>query len=155
MSTSTVAKEYNGKDLNGDGMPDYGSCIAKKKGQQSYWWIISIAGGLLQAKGTGQGAFFDTTNMNPLFNNDALRRKALETYKATMRVRPARRDQPRRRRHARPVHDRSLRADDGLGRHRHAGPRPGHVHGPGQGRRGDQPGWNRGARPRERQARAL
>ena len=78
-----TAKEFNGKDLNGDGTPDYGSCIAKKKGQQSYWWIISIAGGLLQSQGTGQGVFFDTTNMNPLFNNAAFK-KALETYKATM-----------------------------------------------------------------------
>ena len=77
-----VAKQFNGKDLNGDGTPDYGSCIAKKVGQQSFWWIISLAGGLLQNQGTGQGAFFDTTNMNPLTNNDAFA-KALETYKAT------------------------------------------------------------------------
>ena len=75
--------EHHGKDLNGDGEHDYGSCIAKKKGQQSFWWIISVAGGLLQAKGTGEGAFFDTANMNPLFNNEALA-KALETYKKTM-----------------------------------------------------------------------
>ena len=78
-----IAAKYNGKDLNGDGTPDYGSCIAKKKGAQSYWWIISVAGGLLQSKGTNQGAFFDTTNMNPLFGpNDAMT-KALETYKKT------------------------------------------------------------------------
>ncbi len=77
-----LAQQYQGKDLNGDGTPDYGSCIAKKKGQQSYWWIISVAAGLLQAKGTGEGAFFDTTNMNPLWNNDALK-LALETYKKT------------------------------------------------------------------------
>ena len=82
-----VAKQYQGKDLNGDGTPDYGSCIAKKKGQQSFWWIISVAGGLLQAKGTGEGAFFDTSNMNPLFDNDAMK-KALETYKATMQYGP-------------------------------------------------------------------
>ena len=56
----TIAQKYNGQDLNGDGEPDYGSCIAKKKGAQSYWWIISIAAGLLQAKGTDEGAFFDT-----------------------------------------------------------------------------------------------
>jgi multiple sugar transport system substrate-binding protein len=79
----TVAASFQGKDLNGDGTPDYGSCIAKKKGQQSYWWIISVAAGLLQAKGTGEGAFFDTSNMNPLFNNDAMK-KAMETYKKTM-----------------------------------------------------------------------
>src|SRR6186997_1883886 len=68
----TIAAEQNGKDLNGDAEPDFGSCIAKKKGQQSFWWIISVAGGLLQAKGTGEGAFFDTTNMNPLFQNEAM-----------------------------------------------------------------------------------
>ena len=79
----TIAAAQNGKDLNADGTPDYGSCIAKKKGQQSYWWIISVAGGLLQSQGTGQGAFFDTTNMNPLWNNDAVK-LALETYKKTM-----------------------------------------------------------------------
>jgi multiple sugar transport system substrate-binding protein len=83
----TVAQSFQGKDLNADGKTDYGSCIAKKKGQQSYWWIISLAGGLLQAKGTGDGAFFDTTNMNPLWNNDAVK-KALETYKKTMEFGP-------------------------------------------------------------------
>jgi len=79
----TIAAEHNGKDLNGDGTPDYGSCIAKKVGQQSFWWIISVAGGILQTQGTEQGAFFDTANMNPLFNNAAFA-KALETYKKTM-----------------------------------------------------------------------
>jgi multiple sugar transport system substrate-binding protein len=79
----TIAAEHDGKDLNGDGTPDYGSCIAKKVGQQSFWWIISVAGGILQTQGTGQGAFFDTANMNPLFNNAAFA-KALETYKKTM-----------------------------------------------------------------------
>jgi multiple sugar transport system substrate-binding protein len=77
-----TATKFQGQDLNGDGQPDYGSCIAKKKGQQSYWWIISVAAGLLQGKGTGQGAFFDTTNMNPLTNNEAFA-KALEMYKKT------------------------------------------------------------------------
>ena len=47
----TIAAKYQGQDLNGDGQPDYGSCIAKKKGAQSYWWIISLAAGLLQSQG--------------------------------------------------------------------------------------------------------
>ena len=79
----TVAAAHHGKDLNGDGEADYGSCIAKKKGQQSFWWIISVAGGLLQSKGTGEGAFFDSATMQPLLNNAAFA-KALETYKKTM-----------------------------------------------------------------------
>jgi multiple sugar transport system substrate-binding protein len=79
----TVAAQHHGKDLNGDGETDYGSCIAKKVGQQSFWWIISVAGGILQSKGTEEGAFFDTANMNPLLNNAAFA-KGLETYKKTM-----------------------------------------------------------------------
>ncbi|HEY4725363.1 MAG TPA: extracellular solute-binding protein, partial [Actinomycetota bacterium] len=33
----SIAQRYNGKDLNDDGKPDYGSCIAKKRSAQSYW----------------------------------------------------------------------------------------------------------------------
>jgi len=83
-----IAQKYNGQDLNGDGQPDYGSCIAKKKGAQSYWWIISIAAGLLQAKGTNDGAFFDTSNMNPLFGPNEAMTKALETYAKTAEFGP-------------------------------------------------------------------
>jgi multiple sugar transport system substrate-binding protein len=83
-----IAQKYNGQDLNADGQPDYGSCIAKKKGAQSFWWIISLAAGLLQSKGTSQGAFFDTTNMNPLFGaNDAMT-LALQTYAKTAQFGP-------------------------------------------------------------------
>jgi multiple sugar transport system substrate-binding protein len=79
----TIAQKYNGQDLNGDGQPDYGSCIAKKKGAQSYWWIISIAAGLLQGKGTADGVFFDTSNMNPLFGQNEAMTLALQTYAKT------------------------------------------------------------------------
>ena len=40
-----LAKQFQGKDLNGDGKPDYGSCISMKKAAQAYWFITSIAGG--------------------------------------------------------------------------------------------------------------
>jgi multiple sugar transport system substrate-binding protein len=76
----SIAQKYNGQDLNGDGTPDYGSCIAEKKGAQSYWWIINIAAGLIQSKGTSQGAFFDTTNMNPLLGTNDAMTLALQTY---------------------------------------------------------------------------
>lgn len=84
----TIAQKYQGQDLNGDGTPDYGSCIAKKKGAQSYWWIISVAGGLLQAKGTNEGAFFNTKDMSPLFGQNEAMTKALETYKKTAEFGP-------------------------------------------------------------------
>jgi multiple sugar transport system substrate-binding protein len=82
-----VAKALNGKDLNGDGTPDYGSCISKAPAQQSYWWIWSIAAPYIQSKGTSQGMFFNTKDMTPLVNNDAFKR-ALEVYKETGKYGP-------------------------------------------------------------------
>ena len=77
-----VAKTLNGKDLNGDGEADYGSCISKAPAQQSYWWIWSIAAPFIQTQGPSQGVFFNTNDMTPLVNNAAFKR-ALEIYKET------------------------------------------------------------------------
>jgi multiple sugar transport system substrate-binding protein len=84
----STAQQFNGKDLNNDGQPDYGSCIAKKKGAQGYWWIISVAAGLIQGKGTNDGVFFDTSNMNPLFGPNEAMTKALQLYKQTVQFGP-------------------------------------------------------------------
>ena len=81
-----IAKAAHGKDF-GDGKPVSGSCIAKKRGAQSYWMITSVAGAFLQAKGTGEGAFFDPATMKPLVNNEAFAR-ALEIYKETTKYGP-------------------------------------------------------------------
>ena len=123
-----IAKTFNGKDLNGDGKADYGSCIAKKRNAQSYWLITSVAGDFLQTQGTTQGVFFDTDDMKPLVNNEASARRSTDLQR-DHQVRPAGRDQPRRRRHPRPVHHRPLRALARLGRHRHAGDRPDDLQG--------------------------
>ena len=82
-----IAKTFHGQDLNGDGKADYGSCIAKKRNAQSYWMIISVAAGFLQSQGTGQGAFFNTDDMSPLFNNEAFG-KALDIYAETTQYGP-------------------------------------------------------------------
>jgi multiple sugar transport system substrate-binding protein len=71
------AKALNGKDMNGDGTPDFGSCIAKKRNAQSYWFVTDVAGSMIQSQGTAQGTFFNTANMSPLVNNEAFS-KALE-----------------------------------------------------------------------------
>lgn len=76
-----IAEAAHGMDLNGDGNPDYGSCIAKRRNAQSYWMLSSIASAFLQSKGTAQGAFFGE-NMEPLYNNAGFAR-ALEIYLAT------------------------------------------------------------------------
>ncbi|WP_374377455.1 ABC transporter substrate-binding protein [Dongia sp.] len=81
------AAAANGKDLNGDGKPDYGSCIAKKRNAQSFWLITSIASAFIQSKGTGQGAFFDTESFEPLYNNDAFA-EALRIYGETTKYAP-------------------------------------------------------------------
>ncbi|MFQ5812592.1 MAG: ABC transporter substrate-binding protein [Anaerolineae bacterium] len=77
-----IAKTFHGKDLNGDGDPDYGSCISKKRGAQAYWMIWSVAADFLQSQGTSQGSFFNTETMEPLVNNQAFA-AALDVYKET------------------------------------------------------------------------
>ena len=66
--------------MNGDGTPDFGSCIAKKRNAQSYWFVTDVAGSMTQAIGTSEGAFFNTADMKPLVNNEAFR-KALRFLK--------------------------------------------------------------------------
>jgi multiple sugar transport system substrate-binding protein len=83
----SIAKRYQGKDLNGDGKGDYGSCIAKKRAAQSYWMFWSIAGSFLQSQGTNQGSFFNSDTMEPLVNNAGFAR-ALDIYKETTKYAP-------------------------------------------------------------------
>jgi multiple sugar transport system substrate-binding protein len=82
-----IAQRYQGKDLNGDGKGDYGSCIAKKRSAQSYWMAWSVAGSYLQSGGTSQGSFFDVDSMKPLVNNEAFA-AALDVYKKTTQYAP-------------------------------------------------------------------
>jgi multiple sugar transport system substrate-binding protein len=82
-----IAQKYHGQDLNGDGTPDYGSCISKKRAAQAYWFIMTVAGPYLQTQGTGEGAFFDTETMKPLVNNEAFA-AALDIYKSTTQYGP-------------------------------------------------------------------
>jgi multiple sugar transport system substrate-binding protein len=78
----SVAKATHGKDMNGDGKADYGSCIFKKRNAQSYFAVMSIAAGFVQSKGTGEGIFFDPETMKPKVNNEAWI-EAFNIYKAT------------------------------------------------------------------------
>jgi multiple sugar transport system substrate-binding protein len=82
-----VAAEFHGQDLNGDGDPDYGSCISKKRGAQAYWFITDFAAPMIQSQGTSQGTFFDTETFEPLVNNAAFKR-ALELYNETTQYGP-------------------------------------------------------------------
>ncbi len=82
-----IAQIFHGRDLNGDGKPDYGSAISKKRNAQAYWAFISIASAFLQTHGTSQGAFFDAETMRPLVLNEAFA-AALDVYKNTTQFGP-------------------------------------------------------------------
>lgn len=66
-----IAQHFHGQDLNGDGTPDFGSCISKKSSDQAYHMVWSVASAFIQTQGTQQGAFFDVETMKPLVNNEA------------------------------------------------------------------------------------
>ena len=82
-----VASKIHGQDMNGDGQPDYGSCIFKKRNAQSYFAIQTVAAALVQTQGTAQGFHFDAKTMKPLVNNEAWK-KAFELYKETGKYGP-------------------------------------------------------------------
>jgi multiple sugar transport system substrate-binding protein len=82
-----VAAAVHGKDMDGDGTPDFGSCIAKKRNAQSYWFVTDVVGSMVQSKGTSQGAFFNTADMTPLVSNDAFR-KALDFLQTSTQYGP-------------------------------------------------------------------
>lgn len=82
-----IAKAAHDKDWNGDGKPDFGSCISKKRNAQAYWWITSISAAYIQSQGTAQGAFFDPRDLKPLVNNEAFA-TALRFYKDSTRYGP-------------------------------------------------------------------
>ncbi|MEM6634701.1 MAG: extracellular solute-binding protein [Pseudomonadota bacterium] len=77
-----VAAAIHGKDMNGDGEADFGSCIFKKRNAQSYFAVQSMAASRVQSKGTAEGLYFDPATMAPKINNAAWK-KAFEIYKAT------------------------------------------------------------------------
>ena len=82
-----VAKAIHGQDMNGDGVPDYGSCIFKKRNAQSYFAIQTVAAPYVQTQGTAQGFHFDNATMKPIVNNEAWK-KAFEIYKETGKYGP-------------------------------------------------------------------
>jgi multiple sugar transport system substrate-binding protein len=83
-----LAKKYQGQDLNGDGTPDYGSCISMKRGAQGFQMFPSIALPYIQSQGTAQGGFFTTDTMQPLFGQNEAMTAALNIYKTLSTLGP-------------------------------------------------------------------
>jgi multiple sugar transport system substrate-binding protein len=84
-----AAAQFNGQDLNEDGEADYGSCIPKTRGGQSFWWVIDFASARLQSQGTGQGMFFDLDTFEPLLGPNPAFLQALELFNETTQYGPA------------------------------------------------------------------
>lgn len=82
-----VGAALHGKDMNGDGEADYGSCTFMKRNAQSYFAIQSVAASMVQSKGTGEGLYFNPEDMTPKINNDAWK-KAFEVFKASVAFNP-------------------------------------------------------------------
>jgi multiple sugar transport system substrate-binding protein len=82
-----IASKIHNQDMNGDGTPDYGSCIFKKRNAQSYFAIQTVAASFVQTMGTAQGFHFDNATMKPIINNEAWK-KAFELYKETGKFGP-------------------------------------------------------------------
>jgi len=123
-----------------------------RSGTPAYWFITSVAGGYLQSKGTGQGAFFDPKDMKPLVNNEAFG-KALDIYAETTKYGPPNEinldvgD-------TRGCSPRPLRAVHGLGRHRSVAVDRLRRRSR-QGRRGGSAGLEGSPEPRHWQARGV
>jgi multiple sugar transport system substrate-binding protein len=82
-----VAAAAHGKDMNGDGEADFGSCMFKKRNAQSCDAIMTIAAPYMQSQGTGQGMFCDTEDMTPMVDNEAWA-AALEFFKESGKYGP-------------------------------------------------------------------
>jgi len=68
----TFAETHHGQDLNGDGISDYGACMAKGEGVTHFsvfanlWAIVAPH---LQFDGRTAGSFFNTTTFQPLWSS--------------------------------------------------------------------------------------
>eukprot|EP00210_Caulerpa_lentillifera_P004386 g4184.t1 len=68
----SIAEKFNGTDLDGDGFDDdYGTCLSNTTGAVAMW-IKSIMAPYFQSLGTRQGMMFNSKNLKPLLNTDAM-----------------------------------------------------------------------------------
>jgi multiple sugar transport system substrate-binding protein len=61
-----IAEYFNGKDLNGDGSPDYGLCLPLKVGEQSMFFFMSFSASFVIGPTNPKLYWFDPRSMKPL-----------------------------------------------------------------------------------------
>ena len=69
----------NGTDLNGDGVPDFGSCIPRI-GRTAFLLFWGFLATYVQSRGTSHGAYFDTETLEP-FTGQCGSRRGLQVVK--------------------------------------------------------------------------
>ena len=86
------AHHWDGKDLNGDGVADFGPCNSRCNAEG--WGYMALGGPLsivyasiVQTQGTAQGIYFNTSTMEPNFPTNALG-LAIEKYTNVSRACP-------------------------------------------------------------------
>lgn len=67
----SIAEQFNGTDLDGDGLQDFGTCLANITGSVAIW-IKSIMAPYFQSLGTQQGMMYKSESLETLFNTDAM-----------------------------------------------------------------------------------
>ncbi|KXZ51343.1 hypothetical protein GPECTOR_13g831 [Gonium pectorale] len=78
-----LAEQYHGKDINGDGQPDYGFCMTPPNCFVDGTLMHSILASFVQTRGPTQGVFLDPESMANLANSSAVD----ETLKIMRRLR--------------------------------------------------------------------
>jgi len=62
----TILAYYDGKDINGDGVPDFGNCFSTAEDDIADKMFWAVAASFVQTRGTSQGIFFDPETMEPV-----------------------------------------------------------------------------------------
>ena len=148
----TIAQKYQGQDLNGDGEPDYGSCIAKKKGAAELLVDHLDRSRSAPEQGDQRGRVLRYDRHDPAVRTERGHDQGARHVRQDGHRRSARRAEHGCRWDARSVHHRPVRAVNGLGRHRDADSR--HLCA-GQDRRHDHAGLEADPRPLDGQARCV
>ena len=68
-----IAELAHGRDWNGDGIPDYGTCIPRTESGQIQFFLFSVVSSFMQSHGTSQGIYFDPDTFEPLLDTPGFR----------------------------------------------------------------------------------
>ncbi len=82
-----IAEKYDGQDLNGDGEPDYGSCISKARSGVGTWQFNGVFSSVRPDAWAPPRARSSATTWTPLVNNEAMG-AALDFWKNSMEFGP-------------------------------------------------------------------